>query len=193
MEDNLIKWQSIWKQQKSKPMQLNNIISRLNTIEKKAKRQRITLIFIFAVLVITLILRPVELFGEKFYLIAYILILLAIGVKFFPNLKGKYNLITNEAELNNRKFIKKLQEKMTFNTNYLLIFLLLATLGLNSALLGLYEKGTIFNFDFNSQNRVFIHLSTILIFIVGYIVHKKRVNQSQNEISDLIRELENMK
>ncbi|MFK7808568.1 MAG: hypothetical protein AB8F74_12255 [Saprospiraceae bacterium] len=193
MEDNLIKWQSIWKQQKSKPMQLNNIISRLNTIEKKAKRQRITLIFIFAVLVITSILRPVELFGEKFYLIAYILILLAIGVKFFPNLKGKYNLITNEAELNNRKFIKKLQEKMTFNTNYLLIFLLLATLGLNSALLGLYEKGTIFNFDFNSQNRVFIHLSTILIFIVGYIIHKKRVNQSQNEISDLIRELENMK
>ena len=67
MEDNLIKWQSIWQQQKSKPMNLNNIISRLNNVEKRAKSQRIALICIFAVLIIVSVLRPLELFEEKYY------------------------------------------------------------------------------------------------------------------------------
>ena len=190
MEDNLIQWQATWQQQKSKPMQVNNIISRLNSLEQKAKAQRIMILLLFAVLIIAAVLRPLEILEQPYNLLAYVFMLLAMGVKLIPSLKGRYHLITNEAELDNRNFVKKLKGKLIFDTRYLVVFLILTILGLNCALLGLYEKGMLFNFDFNAENRVVIHLSTVLIFMVGYVVNRRRVRESQHEISELIRELE---
>jgi|GEM_PF-5382207 len=191
MEDNLITWQSIWQKQKAKPMQLNKIISRLNNLEQKAKVQRTTLLALFSILIIAAALRPFELLDQKFNLLAYILILTGVIVKLVPNLKGKYNLIVNEVELDNQKYVKSLEESLKFDAKRLLIFLALVILGLNSALIGLYEKGTIFNFEFTTANRTIFHLSTIILFIIGFIVNNKRMTKRQRGIAALIAELNN--
>lgn len=193
MEDNLNKWQAIWQTKKSKPMHLNELITQLNAVEQKAKTQRLILFLLLGVLTIASVIYLSEILEEKVYfLITYFLILSAIGVKLVPSLKGKYNYINDDADFNNQIFIKKLKEKMAFKTKHLLLFLFLTILAMNFALLGSYEKGTIFNFEFNSSNRVFIHLSTLVIFVLGYIVNIRRLRQSQNKISKLISQLENM-
>lgn len=191
MEDNFNQWQAIWQTQKSKPMPLNELILQLNAVEQKANMQRLLLLLLFGVLIIASAIYLSELLAVTYYLIAYAFIISAIGVKLLPNLKGKYNHINGEANFNNQIFVKKLKEKMAFKTAHLLLFLFLAILGLNFALLGLYEKGTLFNFEFNSDNRIFIHLSTLVILFFGYLVNIKRLKQNHKELATLIDQLEN--
>ena len=55
----------------------------------------------------------------------------------------------------------------------------LIILGLNFVLIGVYDKKIISNFDFNEKNSVYIHLSTIVLFFVGYYVNSKKIDKTK--------------
>ncbi|RSC92937.1 hypothetical protein [Tenacibaculum singaporense] len=191
MEEQINKWKNVWQKQKTSSLSINELIKRLNQIEKKARFERIKLSIVLLFLVTAFFVRPSELLKNKFYVISYLLILLAIFIKLIPLYKSKYRIITKESEFNNYDFIKLLRKKITFKTKHLFIFLFILMLSLNITLLGLYEKGTIFNFELNNKNRIFFHLTTIVLFILVAFIKKKKLDKSKEEALKLISDLEN--
>jgi hypothetical protein len=191
MEEQINKWKKMWKQQKSNSLDITGLIQRLNKIEKKVKLERIKLSIILLFLVVACFVKLSELLANKFYVISYILILIAIFIRLIPLYKSRYGTITKESDLNNHDFIKLLTEKIAFKTKHLLIFLSILILSLNITLLGLYEKGTVFNLEINNENRIFFHLTTIVLFIVAYLFKKRKLDNSKKETLKLISDLEN--
>jgi len=191
MEEQIIKWKDMWKEQKSNSLKTNELIVRLNQIERKAKLQRTKLYVILLALTIASVVVGSELVASTYYLLSYALLLLGIFVKFIPLYKTKYGIITNESDFNNHDFIKKLTKKMEFKTKHLVLYMFIVILALNIALLGLYEKGTIFNFPINDENKIFFHLATIILFIVAYILNKRNMDANKKETLNLITDLEN--
>ncbi len=99
-------------------------------------------------------------------------------------------MISGHSDLNNHDFVKKLIQKANYNIKHLLSWLSLAIVALNIALLGLYEKGTIFNFEINDDNRIFFHLATIALFLIGYFHNKRNLDKTKKRILNLIHDLE---
>ncbi|WP_298427337.1 hypothetical protein [uncultured Kordia sp.] len=191
MEEQILKWKSMWKEQKVNSLNTNELIERLNKIEKKAKFQRVKLITALLVLAVASTLLLSELLANTFYLLSYILITIGIAVKLIPLYKTNYRMITDESGFNNHDFIKKLTQKMNFKTKHLLLYMFIMILALNIALLGLYEKGTIFNFEITDKNRIYYHLATIILFVIAYIINKRNMDANKKEIVSLIKDLEN--
>lgn len=191
MEEQIINWKNMWKEQKSYAPNSNELIGRLNQIERNAKNQRIKLLIVSTVLIVACSVGLSELLANKYYLISFILLLTGIIIKLTPLYKTKYGIIKKESDLNNHNFIKKLTAKTDFKTKHLLIYMSIIVLALNIALLGLSENGTIFNFEINNENKVFFHLGTIVLFIFAYISNKRNLDNSKKETLKLISDLEN--
>jgi len=192
--DELNNWKDMYQKSSSDTPKVDGLIERLNSIERSTRKRRYFLIVCTLVLAITALLRLSE-FENTYFIISYLLIGIAIGMKLFVLYKGKYNLISNETEFNNQNFIKnhisKLKEKIIFEKRHLIVFLVLMIAGLNGILIGMYDKGTIFNLEFHAGNRIFIHVSTIALFFVGFYINSKKIDRYKNNILELITELEN--
>jgi hypothetical protein len=191
MEEQIIKWKNMWKEQKSNSLNANELIKRLNKIERKAKFQRSKLLVLLVILTIASIIFLSELLFNKFFIITYALTFTAILIKLIPLYRTKYRLITDQSDLNNHDFIKILLKKMTFKTKHLLIYMFVVILALNFILLGAYEKGIIFNIIIDDGNRIFFHLATIVLFVIAYLSNKKSMNKNKEETLKLISDLEN--
>ncbi|MCF2876567.1 MULTISPECIES: hypothetical protein [unclassified Tenacibaculum] len=191
--EELNKWKDMYQKSASNTLNVDELIERLNAVEKDIRKKRILLIVCFLVLIITSLLRLSE-FENIYYVFSYVLIVIGMSMKLFVLYKGKYNLISDKTKFNNQSFIKnhisKLKEKINFEKKYLMVFLILMIAGVNFALIGMYDKGTIFNFEFNQINRVFIHLSTILLFFVGFYLNSNKIDRYKNDVLELITELE---
>lgn len=192
--DELKEWKDMYQKTTSDTLQIDKLIERLNTAKKEARRKRILLVIATLVLAVTVFFRISE-FKNQYYIYSYLLIGTAIAMKLFILYKGKYNLTANETQFNNQNFIKnhinQLKEKIIFDKKHLVIFLVLLITGLNCALIGLYDKGTIFNFEFTKSNRIYIHLATIVLFFVGFYINSKKIDNYKNDIRELLEELEN--
>lgn len=191
MEEQILKWKDMWKEQKSNLLDINELIVRLNQIEKRAKLQRIKLCAMLLILIVACTVLGAELLANTFYMLSFALLVLGIFVKLIPLYTTNYRTITDESNFNNHDFIKKLTKKMEFKTKHLLIYMFIIILALNIALLGIYEKGTIFNITMNDENRIFFHLATIILFIIAYISNKKNMDANKKETLKLIADLEN--
>lgn len=191
MEEQILKWKNMWKEQKSNTLNSNELIERLNQIERKSKFQRVKLVILLTVLIVLSIVLVSELLSNKFYIISYILLLIAVFIKLIPLYRTKYRVVTDKSYFDNHDFIKKLTKKMAFKVKHLLIYMFITILALNFALLGLYENGTIFNFHINNENRIFFHLATIVLFIIAYISNKGNMDRNKKETLNLIADLEN--
>ena len=191
--EELNKWKDMYQKSVSNTLNVDELIERLNAVEKDIRKKRILLIVCFLVLIVTSLLRLSE-FENIYYVFSYVLIVIGMSMKLFVLYKGKYNLISDKTKFNNQSFIKnhisKLKEKINFEKKYLMVFLILMIAGVNFALIGMYDKGTIFNFEFNQINRVFIHLSTILLFFVGFYLNSNKIDRYKNDVLELITELE---
>ncbi|MFK8038338.1 MAG: hypothetical protein AB8B74_08620 [Crocinitomicaceae bacterium] len=191
--DEIKKWKDMYQKQEVNTKNVDTLVERLNRIEVNVKRRRRLLIIVSGILIISAIIRLSE-FENKFFIIAFVLIGIAIAMKLSLLYRGKYDVVNNESEFNNQSFIKdhisKLKEKITFEKKHLLIFLIVLIVGLNCILIGMYDKGTIFNFEFNENNRIYIHLSTLVIFLAGYYVNSKKIDRYKKNILELIRDLE---
>ncbi|WP_400078985.1 hypothetical protein [Winogradskyella sp. R77965] len=191
MEEQILKWKSMWQEQKSNSLEYNELIERLNQMERNAKAERNKLLIITAVLVIACLIRLSEFLTNKYYWISFLMILIGVSIKLVPLYKAKYGIISDKSDFNNREFIKKLTQKMNYNIRHLLIYMTIILVALNIALLGLYEKATIFNFEFNNENRIFFHLATIILFVIAYISNKKNSDKNKRKVLNLISDLEN--
>ena len=192
--DELKNLKEMYQKSASDTPNLDNLIPRLNRLEENTRKRRLLLLIGALVLAVTAVFRASE-FENKYYIYAYVLIGIAVFMKLFLLYKGSYKTIDAETEYNNQDFVKnhisKLNEKMAIEKKHLIVFLVLTIAGLNCALLGLYDKGTIFNFDFNEENRMYIHLSTLVLFLVGLYINSKKMDNYKNTISELIYDLEN--
>ena len=122
--EEIKKWQNMWQEQESRPMEVNKLIEQLNKIENNLRVRRYCVIVAALALAFTALFQISE-FENINFILGYTLVGIAIAFKLFALYKGKYNLIKNEIELNNQSFIKnqirKLKEKVTFKKKHLSI------------------------------------------------------------------------
>lgn len=190
MDEQILKWKDMWQEQKSSSLNVNELIGRLNQIERNARLQRTKLIIGLVILTLASIIFISELLTNTYFWITYILVITAVLIKLVPLYKTKYATMTDESGFNNHYFIKKLTQKMDFKMKHLLLYMSILLVGLNFALLGAYEKGTLFNYEINDENRIFFHLTTIVLFTVAYIVNKKNMDKNKRNTLKLIADLE---
>lgn len=191
MEELILKWKEIWQEQKSNSINKHELIMRLNKRERKAKLLRSFLIIMLVYLTLASIVFFEEFSANKFYIIAYVLTFTGVFIRLSFLYKTKYSTITDASELNNHYFIKKLHKELIFKTKHLLIVKTILMASINFILLGAYEKGTIFNFVINDENRLFFHLATIVLFAVVYFRNKWRMDKNKRNALNLISDLEN--
>lgn len=191
MEEQILKWKEMWQEQKSNSLNINELIKRLNKMERKAKFMRTFLIIALVILTLASLIFITEISVSKFYIISYVLAFTGAIIKLRLLYRTKYSTITNESDFNNQYFIKKLNKKIDFKTKHLLIYMSIMIASINFALLGLYEKGTVFNFVINDENRLFFHLATLILFAVAYVINKARMDKNKRNALKLISDLEN--
>ncbi len=190
MEEQILKWKDMWQEQKSNSLNVNELIIRLNKMERKEKLLRTILIVALLIIALASVVFIAEISANKFYIISYVLAFTGASMKLVLLYRTKFNTITDESDFNNHYFIKKLNKKTSFKTKHLLIYMTIMIVALNFALLGLYENGTIFNFAINDENRLFFHLATIVLFAVAYIINKRRMDKNKRNTLKLISDLE---
>lgn len=191
METQIIKWKNMWQEQKSNTLESNELIERLNQMERNSKEQRTKLVIVSIILITACSIGISELLANKYYLVSFVMLLIGVSIKLIPLYKNKYEIISNESDFNNRDFIKNLSKKMDYSIKHLLIYMSVIIIALNIALLGLNKNGTIFNFEINNENRIFFHLATVILFVVAYIINKRNLDVNKRKTLSLISDLEN--
>ncbi|WP_438422831.1 hypothetical protein [Aquimarina macrocephali] len=191
MEEQILKWKDMWQEQKSNSLNVNELIVRLNQMERNAKLLRTFLIIALVIIILASLIFIAEISANKFYIISYVLAFTGAFIKLMLLYRTKYSAITNQSGFNNLYFIKKLNKKIGFKTKHLLIYMSIMVASLNFALLGSYKKGTFFNFVINDENRLFFHLATIVLFAVAYTLNKMRMDKNKRDTLNLISDLEN--
>lgn len=191
METQIIKWKNMWQEQKSNTLESNELIERLNQMERNAKNQRTKLVIVSIILITACSIGISELLANTYYLVSFVMLLIGVSIKLIPLYKNKYEIISNESNFNNRDFIKNLTKKMDYSIKHLLIYMSVIIIALNIALLGLNENGTIFNFEINNENRIFFHLATVILFVTAYINNKRNLDVNRRKTFNLISDLEN--
>lgn len=193
MDTQIVEWQTMWQEQKLNTLESNELIKRLNSIERKAKIKRVVILILATILIITSVIRLSEILSNGYYLVSYIMIFAAIAMKLIPLYKAKYGMITDLSDLSNRNFIEKLNQKANYSIKHLLIWMSIIIIALNITLLGLYKKGTIFNYEITDENRIFFHLATIVLFLLAYFHNKRNLDKTKRKVVKLLSDIQSHK
>lgn len=191
MEKDITNWQNLWKEEKSTPLDFGKLITHLNNIEKKGKLERIILLVAVPVTLIVLaIVLPI--LSNIYYLIAILIIGFGMILILIQSYRSKYSLISNDAELNNQKYIKnliyKLKQRMLTTSRYMWCYTFLLVLGINIGYIDVLQK-----FNVSITLRIIIHVVfTVLMICVMYYAIAKRKKENNNRILPLIDFLENL-
>lgn len=191
MEKDITNWQNLWKEEKSTPLDLSKLITHLNKVEKKGKLERIILLVAVPVTIIILAtLLPI--LSNIYYLIAIVIISFGMIMILIQSYRSKYNLISNDAELNNHKYIKnlihKLKQRMLTTSKYMWFYTFLLVLGINIGYIDVLQK-----FNVSITVRIIIHIVfTVLMICVMYFSIEKRKKENNKGILPLIDFLENL-
>jgi len=187
MENDIKDWQNLWQEQKSKPLNINEMIAQLNTIEKKGKTERLVLIIATPItIIILLFVLPV--FESKFYFLAVLCVAIGMIMIVLQSYKSKFKLLSKEESFSNQEFIKekhvKLKEKIVTTSKYMWIYTALLISGINFGYLEIFK-------DFSMPFRVGMHISfSVILFVLMYIGIKVKLKQNTKEIEPLIQKLE---
>lgn len=192
MSNNEIEnWQTMWQKTKVKgDSGFNEMIKQVYAIEKKEKYEKIVLTVCFFILLIIMVVQPSDIKGSIYYPFVFCLATVVICMKGIPLYKSRIGTNINEGDFTNNDFIQKLRQKTTFNEKDLLLANVLMWLALNGALLGLYEKGTIFNFEFTESLQIILHSLTIPFCLFCYWRKKRELDKNLDTIFSMIKELE---
>ncbi|GER59125.1 hypothetical protein [Patiriisocius marinus] len=191
MEKDITNWQNLWKEEKSTPLDVSKLIIHLNKIEKKGKLERIILLVAVPVTIIVLaLLLPI--LSNIYYLITIVIVSFGMMMILIQSYKSKYRLISNDAELNNHKYIKnlihKLKQRMLTTSRYMWFYTFLLVLGINIGYIDVLQK-----FYVSITVRIFIHIIfTVLMICVMYYSIENRKKENNKRILPLIDFLENL-
>lgn len=191
MEKDIKNWQNLWREEKSIPLDLNKLVTHLNKIEKKGKLERIILLIAIPITIIVLA-TLLPLFSNTNYIISIGLISVGMLTILIQSYRSKYNLIINDAELNNQTYIKnlihKLKQRMVTVSRYMWIYAVFLILGLNIGYINILQ-----NFNVTLIIRIIIHLIfTGAMFYLMYYFIEKRKKENDKEILPLVEFLENI-
>jgi len=191
MEKDITNWQNLWKEEKSTPLDLNKLITYLNKIEKKGKLERIILLIAVPITIVVLA-SLLPLLSNVYYLTSIMLISFGMVMILIQSYRSKYSLISNDAELNNHRYIKKLIQKlkqqMLTTSRYMWFYTFLLVLGLNIGYIDILQK-----FNISIIVRWSIHLIfTGIVFSFMYYSIEKRKKENKKNILPLIDFLENL-
>lgn len=189
MKNDFENLQNMWKQVKSETGELDKLISNLNQMERKSKRERALLIILFPLTIgVLMMLLP---FTKSVYFMTSIGII-AIGMLMLIYLmyqsKIKINM-TNES-LDNKIFvdsmINNLHRKMRITSRYMWIYSVLLIIGINIGYLEAIKEMDLYI-------RIAIHsiLSAILLLFMYSAIKKKKI-KNKIEIWPLLEKLENL-
>lgn len=192
MEQEISNWQNLWKEKKSSSLDINLLIKQLNNIEKKEKLERIVLLITVPITLIILATN-LSIFSNTYYLISIILIGLGMLMILLQTYRSKNNLIENNSELNNRKYIEtlifKLKERILTTSRYMWIYAFLLISGLNIGYIDILEK---FNLPLSARIITHFVLTGIMCYLFYYGISKRK-KKHKKEILPLIKLLENLK
>lgn len=191
MEKDITNWQNLWKEEKSTPLDLNKLITHLNKIEKKGKLERIILLVAVPITIIVLA-TLLPLLSNIYYLTSIFLISFGMIMILIQSYRSKYSFISNDAEINNHKYIKnlihKLKQRMLTTSRYMWFYTFFLILGLNIGYIDILQ-----NFNVSIIVRIIIHIMfTGVMLCIMYYAIEKRKKENNNGILPLIDFLENL-
>lgn len=189
MNNDFENFQNIWMQVKSETGEVDKLISNLNQMERKSKRERALLIILFPLTIgVLMMLLP---FTKSVYFMTSIGII-AIGMLMLIYLmyqsKIKINM-TNES-LDNKIFVDSmiinLHRKMRITSRYMWIYSVLLIIGINIGYLEAIKEMDLYI-------RIATHsiLSAILLWFMYSAIKKKKI-KNKREIWPLLEKLENL-
>ncbi|WP_026809201.1 hypothetical protein [Arenibacter latericius] len=191
MDTKISNWKNLWKKEKSAPLDINKLISDLNKIEKKGRRERIALLIALPMtLILLLFLLPV--LSNTYYLTAVSLIGLGMIMILIQIYKSKFGIIKNDVELSNKKYIVnliyKLKKQMLITSRYMWLYTLVLILGINIGYVTILEN---FGLSFFAKTIVHSVLSATM-FTFMYLSISNRKKKNEERILPLIDFLENL-
>lgn len=189
MEQELIEWSVLWQQESAKGIDINTFIGDLEKIERKAKGERLAILFAIPLTLIVLYvaLAPLSLFYRTS---AILLIGGAMIMILWMLYRSKLTIGGETAELNTTGFlnhnITALKRRWLTTKRYMWIYTLLLVAGLNIGYFELFMP-------FETSTRLLIHGSlTITMIFLMYLGIRARLKKYEIELLPLIKELESV-
>jgi|SRR5690554_507838 len=185
-------WKNLWKEEKSTPLDVNMLITHVNKMERRGKIERMALLITIPMTLALLgILLPV--LSNGYYLAAFTLIGLGMILILIQVYRSRFDLIHNDAELNNRSYVEtlisKLKQSLLTTSKYMWVYTFLLILGLNIGYVDILH-----HLELSIILRIITHvvLTAVMFFFMYYTIEKRK-KKNNTEIVPLIEFLENLK
>lgn len=191
MDEEIQEWRNMWKQKKAKSLNLDEQIKLLNRLEKKESIRRKGLIAALIIILVCFFIKDPEFDKSNINnIIGLLLAVIGIIILLAMSYKFKFYLKKDETLSAHQNFIRKLKWISGFNLKALLIPVVILIIALNFLLLGFYDKGELFSYEFKKEYRLPIHFSTLVLFFLFYFLKITRLKKIQKGASATIHELE---
>lgn len=186
MDKDIKELQEAWCYQKSKPSEIDQLVTQINKVERIFKFQKIFVPVIFALVILTMVTR---LSVNIHNVIAISLFFIATLFLIIPLFKNKHSPLLQKFDTSNQTFIndsiKHFKNKMLVPKFYMPIFIVLFIVAINIAFIGAFN-------DLSFVIKIFIHSATIILFAELFYLRNLGVKSYENKISPLISALETM-
>ncbi len=189
MIKNFEETKNLWQQVKSDSIDLDKLITELIKSDRKSKREKVLLLILFPLTLITLILL-LPFTNSIYYLIAILLFGIGMLMILFQIYKSKIAAKKPEETLDNKNYVVHLiivlNRKMEITSRYMWVYTFLLISGLNIG----YVEALHGN---NLLIRIIVHivLSFLLLWFMNSAI-KKRIKKNEKEILPIIKKLEIM-
>lgn len=188
MDQDISKWKKMWQSQTAQAVDIDSLISQLQKIDKKAKRERIIILvsFIFTIAGLGSL---IPLLNSLIYWIAFALMTCAMLMILYRVFMIKLKS-SNQEDFNNKDFVKHqisfLKARMKTTSKYMWIYAILLCLGINVGYIEALQW-------FSPTIRVLLHVGVTSMMLLGmYFGIKKRMKQYKEEVIPLVSTLEGM-
>lgn len=191
MDEEIQEWRNMWKQKKVKSLNLDEQFKQLNKLEKKEQLRKKAIIGAIIILLICFFIEDPEFDKTNINnIIGFSLAIIGMIISLIISYRTRLYLPNDQSLSDNQNSIRKLQGIATFNLKQLLIPMVILIIALNFLLLGFYDKGELFSYEFKEEYRLPIHLSTVALFFLSYYLHMPKLKKMQKEALESINEFE---
>lgn len=185
MDSEIKQWQELWEKQKSSSVDVEQLLLRLNKLERISRIQKIVVPVLFSFSITMMIIR---LSTNWYNLIAILLVVIAMLSLLIPLYKTRLNKIEGDG-LSNTKFVEnqisKLKRRLLMPTRYLMIFIVLFVLAIN---IGIYGSTK----EMDMWIRVEWHGVTVILLAILLWFRMKKIKQFKHQINPLIEDLKKL-
>ncbi len=183
-------WKKLWQQERANSLSSEELIKKLNLIEKKSRfgRRAMFVSFGSGILLLLFLLPVLE---NIYYSVSLLCFLAGMSLLLVQSYKNKFDFLDEET-LNNKEFTQKLLQKLDGKLRMLsktmAIYTLLLLLGINIAYLKSLEELSLFP-------RIFLHSGVsvaILLFMLFTLKRKrKKLREEITPLRERLREFQN--